>query len=63
MKRKKCPKCKIGRLETRVKRGVLVKTFLFWLPIKRYRCDNCYRKSYVLGSSGIPAKHPLAQVL
>jgi hypothetical protein len=49
--RKRCRKCNGGKLDSRVKRGVLVKTFLFWLPIKRYRCDFCKKKSYVFGSA------------
>ena len=28
----------------RIRRGLLVKTFLFWLPLKRYKCDKCKRK-------------------
>lgn len=41
-----CPKCK-KRMEDRVPRGSIVKTFLFWLPLKRYRCYNCGRKNYI----------------
>jgi len=63
MERKKCRKCKRGKLDTRAKRGVFVKTFLFWLPIKRYRCDTCYKKSYVFGSASVPAKQTHLQVL
>lgn len=62
MEKKKCRKCGKGRLDTRAKRGVLVKTFLFWLPIKRYRCDSCYKKSYVIGSSTIPVKQPNLEI-
>jgi hypothetical protein len=43
-----CTKCKKPLYE-RVSRGNFVKTFLFWLPIKRYRCFICNRKRYVLG--------------
>ena len=56
MERKKCPKCKKGRLHARVPRGFLVKTLLFWLPIKRYRCESCDKKSYVFESSTTPAE-------
>ena len=42
-----CPKCK-NELDARIRRGFLVKTFLFWLPIKRYICYNCHRKLYKL---------------
>ncbi|WP_460680648.1 hypothetical protein [Mucilaginibacter koreensis] len=48
--RKKCPKCNKGVLDERTRRGAFVRTFLFWLPIKRYRCSVCYQKSYVWGS-------------
>ncbi len=47
---KKCPKCSTGMLKTRAKRPFLVKYALFFLPIKRYRCTNCHKKSYVFGS-------------
>ncbi len=33
---------------SRIKRGPLVKAFLFWLPIKRYVCHRCNRKTYRL---------------
>lgn len=61
MEKKKCRRCGVGRLDTRAKRGVLVKTFLFWLPIKRYRCDSCYKKSYVFGSANVVVKHSRLQ--
>lgn len=51
MTRKKCNKCNKGDLDTRAKRGVFVKMFLFWLPIKRYKCNYCNKKTYLLGSS------------
>jgi len=63
MDRKKCRKCHIGKLDTRAKRGPFVRTFLFWLPIKRYRCDCCYKKSYVLGSSLVPVKQEQLQAV
>lgn len=44
---KTCPKCKKGVLDSRTSRGILVKAFLFWLPIKRYKCHNCFGKTYV----------------
>lgn len=43
-----CSKCK-KRLDGRVPRGRLVKMFLFWLPLKRYKCIACNRKLYILG--------------
>lgn len=42
-----CKKCKQG-LHLRIPRGVLIKTFLFWLPMKKYFCTNCLRKRYVI---------------
>lgn len=48
-RRKKCPKCGEGSLHTRVRRHHLVKMFLFWLPLKRYKCDMCYEKTYIMG--------------
>ncbi len=44
---KKCPHCKKGLLDTRTKRGSFVKTFLFFLDLKRYSCSNCGRKVYL----------------
>lgn len=43
----RCPICKIGFLDKRVAREPFVKYVLFWKDIRRYRCNNCYRKSYV----------------
>jgi transposase-like protein len=43
-----CPKCKKGQLTERVKRNTLIRVFLFWLPIKRYKCWACNRKSHIL---------------
>jgi len=51
---KKCPKCKKGELDTRVKRSFLVKTFLFWKAVKRYKCNYCGKSSYVYYSSKTP---------
>jgi len=51
IQRRACKKCGIGKLDTRARRGMLVKATLFWLPIKRYRCNACDKKTYVLGSS------------
>lgn len=45
---KKCPHCKDGQLDTRVRRNPLVKTFLFFLELKRYSCSSCMRKVYIL---------------
>lgn len=61
--RKKCPKCERGELDTRTSRGFIVKTFLFWLPIKRYRCNECWRKSYIYGSVWLDDKEELSKQL
>lgn len=44
-----CPRCK-STLDARISRGKLVKTFLFWLPIKRFVCYKCNRKVYKWGA-------------
>jgi hypothetical protein len=49
--KKQCPKCKEAQLSERVKRSLWVKILLFWLPIKRYKCNKCGKKSYILDSS------------
>lgn len=46
---KKCPYCKKGMLDTRVKRSRIVKILLFFVEIKRYACNNCQRKVYMRG--------------
>jgi hypothetical protein len=56
MGRKTCKKCNRGKLDVRAKRSALVKVALFWLPLKRYQCNYCYKKSYVLGSSLVSLK-------
>ncbi|MEO7211619.1 hypothetical protein [Mucilaginibacter sp.] len=48
----KCPKCAVGILNRRAKRPFWMKTLFFWLPIKRYECGSCFRRSYVFGSYG-----------
>jgi hypothetical protein len=42
-----CPKCAKGYLSDRVPRGFIVKQLLWFLPLKRYICYSCCRKSYV----------------
>jgi hypothetical protein len=42
-----CPKCKLGILEDRVPRSYFVKKVLWFLPLKRYICYRCFRKSYI----------------
>jgi hypothetical protein len=48
--KRKCPKCGRGSLDYRTPRAFLVKTLLFWLPIRRYKCGFCDKKSYTYGS-------------
>jgi len=48
---KQCPKCRKGLLDERVPRAKLVKRFLGFLPLKRYLCRKCMRKTYVMGTS------------
>lgn len=44
-----CPCGKGDRAELeRIHRGFLVKTFLFWLPLKKYKCYKCMRSMYML---------------
>lgn len=43
----KCPFCKTGFLDTRVKRSFLYKNILFFVKVKRYKCSACNRKKYV----------------
>jgi ribosomal protein S27AE len=38
---KNCPRCKIGELDTRVRRNILIKHMLFFVEFKRYKCSNC----------------------
>jgi hypothetical protein len=42
-----CPKCKHGVLEDRVPRGFFVKYLLAPLPLRRYICYSCFKKSYI----------------
>lgn len=49
--RQECKKCHKGVLQSRVKRAFLIKVALFWLPIKRYKCNYCNKKTYLFGSS------------
>ncbi|WP_344977809.1 hypothetical protein [Compostibacter hankyongensis] len=47
---RRCKRCRTGKLDERVPRGWLVKFLLGWLPIRRYRCSHCQRRSYILSS-------------
>jgi len=61
--KRKCKKCNLGILENRVKRPILVKVVLFWLPIKRYKCYYCNKKSYILPqASTAPSQNRLQAV-
>ena len=41
-----CKKCN-KPYDARVRRGFFVKTFLFWLPLRRYACYRCKGTYYV----------------
>ena len=45
-----CPQCHI-KLIYRARRNFLVKLFLPWLPVKRYKCYACSKKYYVFKKS------------
>ena len=45
----KCWHCK-ATMDTRVRRNMFVKLFLFWIPLKAYFCHNCLTKRYVVSS-------------
>ncbi len=55
--KKKCSKCFRGTLDYRTPRGFWVKTLLFWLPIRRYRCGYCDKKTYLYGSSNVESSN------
>jgi hypothetical protein len=57
--RKKCTKCANGVLDTRVPRGLFVKVLLFWLPLKRYRCNGCWKKTYFMGNPWVEKQNNL----
>jgi len=44
---KLCPICRRGQLLDRIPRPTIVKTILFFLPLKRYKCYSCGRKPYL----------------
>ncbi len=48
----RCPRCKGGILEDRVPRGFIVKYLLGVLPLRRYICYKCFKKSYVWHRDG-----------
>jgi uncharacterized protein YlaI len=42
-----CKRCR-EPLTTRRKRGLLLKTALFWLPIRKFFCERCLKTRYVM---------------
>ncbi|MDN5287826.1 MAG: hypothetical protein JWR38_4100 [Mucilaginibacter sp.] len=44
-----CRRCKTS--VSRIPRGPLVKFAFFWLPLKKYVCYRCHRKTYRWSSS------------
>lgn len=47
-----CPHCGEAYLYSRVRRPWWVKSFLFFLPVKRYSCNQCNKTSYILRERG-----------
>ncbi|MES2064365.1 MAG: hypothetical protein V4456_20780 [Bacteroidota bacterium] len=49
---KRVPPCACGKgFKTdmqRIRRTFLMKTLLFWLPLKRYKCDRCVRNRWMM---------------
>jgi hypothetical protein len=43
----KCPSCKTGYLDTRIKRSFLYKHVLFFVKVKRYKCSACNCKRHL----------------
>lgn len=43
----KCWRCQ-EIMNTRVKRNFLLRTLLFWLPVKVFFCAKCVSKRYVI---------------
>lgn len=43
-----CPRKRTNRSDLkRISRGPLVKTILFWLPLKKYKCYKCMSTKWV----------------
>ena len=42
-----CRRC-AKPLDYRIPRQQIVKTILFWVPLKRYKCTSCEKKQYVV---------------
>lgn len=43
----KCPSCKTGYLDTRIRRAFVYKYILFFLKVKRYKCSACNCKRHI----------------
>jgi len=43
----RCPHCKTGLLDSRVKRGFFVRNIFVWMKVKRYQFCSCGRKFYL----------------
>lgn len=41
-----CSNCN-SVLHNRVSRGWIIRNLFFWLDVKRYRCDKCFKYIYV----------------
>jgi len=43
----KCPSCKTGYLDTRIRRSFLYKYVLSFIKVKRYKCSACNCKRHL----------------
>jgi hypothetical protein len=43
----KCPSCKTGYLDTRIRRSFLYKYILIFVKVKRYKCSACNCKRHL----------------
>ncbi|PWG78696.1 hypothetical protein [Pararcticibacter amylolyticus] len=43
----RCPKCD-AYTSHRLPNGKMASQVLFWMPLKRYQCDHCHNKFYIL---------------
>jgi hypothetical protein len=43
-----CPCGKTGKADLdRIRRTIFMSVFLFWLPIRRYKCYNCMQNRWI----------------
>lgn len=42
-----CPKCH-DYTDHRIANSKLVNKILFWMPLRRYQCDHCRNRFYIL---------------